>query len=166
MFTVPGMLLLGTLSGHLSGAGDGNGWYAHLHKPPLLPPGWVVGAIWTLLYILLGLSLAMVLHARGAKSRQKVVGLFGVLIILALAWPPFFFAFHKLEAALSILAAMLVVTVVTILASWRIRALAGLLLYPWLAWLMFASLLNYQLLTMNPNAGTLAPGAGSTDIPL
>ena len=166
LFTVPAVLLLGTLSGALSGSGSGNLWFAALHKPPLMPPGWVFGAVWTSLYVLLGLSLAMVLHARGAKDRQKVVGLFGVLVVLTLAWPPVFFAFHKLEAALSIVAAMLVVTVVTILASWRIRALAGLLLYPWLAWLMFASLLNYQLLTLNPNAGTLAPGAGSTDIPL
>jgi benzodiazapine receptor len=166
LFTVPGVLLLGTLSGALSGSGNGNPWFVVLHKPPLMPPGWVFGAVWTFLYVLLGLSLAMVLHARGAKNRQKVVGLFGLQIVLNLAWSPAFFAFHKVEGALSIIAAMIVVCVVMILVTWRIRVAAGLLLYPYLAWLMFAGLLNYQILTLNPHADTLAPTHVSTDIPL
>jgi translocator protein len=154
------------LSGALSGSGNANPWFAVLHKPPLMPPGWVFGAVWTFLYILLGLSLAMVLHARGAKNRQKAVGLYGVQLVLNLAWSPIFFAFHKVEIALSIIAAMIVVCVVTILLVWRIRVLAGLLLYPYLAWLMFASILNYQILSLNPNADTLAPINVRTDIPL
>ena len=166
LVTVPALLLLGTLSGALSGSGNSNPWFAALHKPPLMPPGWVFGAVWTCLYILLGLSLAMVLHARGAKSRQKAVGLFGLELVLNLAWSPTFFAFHQVTAALSIIAAMIIVTVVLILVVWRIRVLAGLLLYPYLAWLMFASLLNYQILTLNPNAATLAPHGASTDIRL
>ena len=166
LFTVPGVLLLGTLSGALSGSGNSNPWFAALHKPPLMPPGWVFGAVWTGLYVLLGLSLAMVLHARGARHRERAVGLFGVGLVLNLAWSPTFFAFHKVEVALAIIAAMIVVTVVTIRLIWRIRVLAGLLLYPYLAWLMFASLLNYQILARNPNADTLAPTHVSTDIPL
>ena len=166
LFTVPAVLLLGTLSGALSGSGNSNLWFAALHKPPLMPPGWVFGAVWTLLYILIGLSLAMVLHARGAKNREKAVGLFGVGIVLNLCWSPVFFAFHQVAAALAIVAAMLVVTVATVLMIWRIRVLAGLLLYPYLAWLMFAGILNYQILMLNPNAATLAPHRISTDIQL
>lgn len=166
LFTVPAVLLLGTLSGALSGSGNGNLWFAALHKPPLMPPGWVFGAVWTFLYVLLGLSLAMVLHARGAKNRQKAVGLFGLQLVLNFVWSPAFFAFHKVEGALSIIAAMIVVCVVMILVIWRIRVAAGLLLYPYLAWLMFAGLLNYQILTLNPHADTLAPTPVSTDIPL
>jgi benzodiazapine receptor len=166
LLTVPAVLLLGTLSGTLSGSGNGNGWFASLHKPPLMPPGWVFGAGWTLLYILLGLSLAMVLHAHGATSRQKAVGLFGVQLVLNFAWSPVFFAFHQVAAALSIVAAMIVVCVVMVLVTWRIRVLAGLLLYPYLAWLIFAGVLNYQILALNPHADTLAPVNISTDIPL
>jgi len=166
LFTVPAVLLLGTLSGTLSGSGNSNPWFAVLHKPPLMPPGWVFGAVWTSLYVLLGLSLAMVLHARGAKNRKRAAGLFGVQLVLNFAWSPVFFGFHKVQAALSIIAAMIVVCVVTILVIWRIRVAAGLLLYPYLAWLMFASLLNYQILTLNPHADTLAPASASTDIPL
>jgi len=56
--------------------------------------------------------------------------------------------------------------VALILIAWRVRVLAGLLLYPYLAWLMFAALLNYQLLALNPNAETLVPGPRTIDIPL
>lgn len=166
LFTVPAVLLLGTLSGTLSGSGNSNMWFAALHKPPLMPPGWVFGVVWTLLYLLLGLSLAMVLHAHGAKNRKKAVALFGLQLVLNFAWSPVFFAFHQVAAALSIIAAMIVVCVAMILVIWRIRIAAGLLLYPYLAWLMFASLLNFQILTLNPNASTLAPTPVSTDIPL
>jgi benzodiazapine receptor len=166
LFTVPAVLLLGTLSGTLSGSGNRNLWFMALHKPPLMPPGWVFGAVWTLLYLLLGLSLAMVLHARGAKNRQRAVGLFAAQLVLNFAWSPIFFAFHKVEVALAVIAAMIVLCVAMILVIWRIRVGAGLLLYPYLAWLMFASLLNYQILTLNPHADTLAPTSVSTDIPL
>jgi benzodiazapine receptor len=166
LFTVPAVLLLGTLSGTLSGSGSGNAWFASLHKPPVMPPGWVFGAAWTVLYILLGLSLAMVLHARGAKSRQRALMLFALQLLLNFAWSPLFFAFHQVAAALSIIAAMIVLTVAMVFVIWRIRMLAALLLYPYLGWLMFASVLNYQIMILNPDAAALAPHAGSTDIPL
>jgi benzodiazapine receptor len=166
LVTVPGVLLLGTLSGALSGSGNSNPWFAALHKPPIMPPGWVFGAVWTCLYILLGLSLAMLLHARGARDRRKAIALFAVGLALNLAWSPTFFALHRVNLALSLIAAMIVVTIGTILLAWRIRPLAGLLLYPYLGWLMFASVLNYQIMTLNPDAATLAPHGVSTDIPL
>src|SRR5262245_19148253 len=120
LFTVPGVLLLGTLSGALSGAGSGNAWFAALRKPPMMLSAWTFGAVWICLSVLLGLSLAMVLHARGAKLRQRAAGLFSILLILDFAWLPAFFAFHKLAVALSIVAAMIVLTVALILVIWRI----------------------------------------------
>jgi tryptophan-rich sensory protein len=166
LFTVPAVLLLGTLSGTLSGSGSGNPWFASLHKPPIMPPGWAFGAAWTILYILLGLSLAMVLHARGAKDRKRALQLFAVQLVLNFAWSPVFFALHKIAPALSVIAAMIVVTIAMIFVIWRIRLIAALLLYPYLGWLIFAGALNYQILALNPNADTLAPHGASTDIPL
>lgn len=166
LFTVPGVLLLGTLAGRLSGAGAGNRWFDALDKPGFMPPGWAFGAAWTILYILLGLSLAMVLHARGAKDRKKGLILFALQLALNFAWPPVFFAFHKVELALSLIAAMIVLTVGMIFLLWRFRIPAALLLYPYLGWLMFAAVLNYQVMARNPDAGTLVPGAPTIDIPL
>jgi benzodiazapine receptor len=166
LFTVPAVLLLGTLSSTLSGSGGGNAWFASLYMPPMMPPGWVFGAAWTILYVLLGLSLAMILHARGAKDRKRALRLFALQLVLNLAWSPIFFGFHQIQTALSLIAAMVVVTLAMVFVIWRIRVLAALLLYPYLGWLMFASVLNYQILILNPYADTLAPRGASTDIPL
>ena len=166
MFTVPGVVLLGTLSGSLSGAGADNPWFEALAKPALMPSGWVFGAAWTILYILLGLSLAMVLHAKGARKRERALILFALQLVLNFAWSPVFFAWHQVGTALSIIAAMIVGCFALILVVWRIRVLAGLLLYPYLGWLIFAAMLNFEILQLNPNAGTLAPQGASTDIPL
>ena len=164
LFTVPGVLLLGTLSGRLSGAGDGNPWFDALAKPGFMPPGWAFGAAWTLLYILLGLSLAMVLHARGARDRARALTLFALQLVLNLSWSPVFFGWHQVGFALSILAAMTVTTVAMIFVIWRIRVVAALLLYPYLGWLMFAAALTYQILALNPDAETLVPATRSINI--
>ena len=124
------------------------------------------GAARTNLYILIGLSLAMVLHAKGARKRERALILFALQLVLNFAWSPVFFMLHQVGTALSIIAAMIVGCFVLILVVWRIRPLAGLLLYPYLGWLMFAGLLNFQILQLNPNAAALAPPGASTDIQL
>ena len=92
--------------------------------------------------------------------------LFALQLMLNFAWSPVFFAFHQVQTALSLIVAMIVVTVAMVFVIWRIRMLAALLLYPYLGWLIFAGLLNYQILMLNPNAATLAPRAASTIIEL
>jgi translocator protein len=166
LFTVPGVLLLGTLSGQLAGAGYGNPWFDALHKPGFMPPGWAFGAAWTILYILLGLSLAMVLHAHGAKDRRKALILFAFQLALNFAWPPVFFAWHQLGLALSLIAAMIVLTVGMIFLIWRIRIAAAFLLYPYLGWLMFAAALTYQVMMLNPDAERLVPAGQTINIQL
>jgi len=166
LVTVPAVVLLGSLSGLLSNSGTGNPWYLALAKPAFMPPGWVFGVVWPILYALLGLSLAMVLHAKGAHNRTRALILFGVQLALNLAWSPVFFAWHQIGPALSIIAAMIGLTFALILVAWRIRVVAGLLLYPYLAWLMFAGLLNYEILSRNPNAATLEPGPRTINIDL
>jgi hypothetical protein len=54
----------------------GNAWFDALEKPAIMPPGWVFGLAWTILYILLGLALALILHARGARGRGLALALF------------------------------------------------------------------------------------------
>lgn len=166
LFTVPAVVLLGTLSGTLSGSGYGNPWFDALTKPSFIPPGWAFGLAWTILYILLGLSLAMVLHARGARGRERVLILFVLQLLLNFSWSPVFFGLHKVSLALSIIAAMIVGTVALIWLVWRIRPVAALLLVPYLGWLLFAAALNFQIVALNPGAETLAPGGASTDIAL
>jgi len=164
LVTVPLVLLLGTVSGRLSGSGYGNPWFDSLAKPDFMPPGWVFGAAWTILYILLGLSLAMLIHARGARQRGKVLALFVVQLLLNFAWSPVFFAFHQVMTALSLLAGMIVITAALIVLAWRIRPLVAILLLPYLAWLLFAAALTFEIQRLNPNAAEVAPRGASTDI--
>lgn len=164
VITVPAVLLLGTLSGYLAGSGSSNPWFAALRKPAFMPPGWVFPLAWTILYILLGLSLAMLLHAKGAHKRDRVLILFWVSLVLNFAWSPVFFGMHKVTFALSLIAAMIILVMGLILALWKIRIVAALLLYPYLGWLMFAGLLNYEILQLNPTAETLVPGGQTINI--
>jgi tryptophan-rich sensory protein len=103
LVTVPLVLLLGTLSGRIANSGYGNPWFDALDKPALMPPGAVFGIAWTILYILLGLALAMILHARGARGRGLAIGLFVAQLLINYAWSPLFFAMHKVGLALAMI---------------------------------------------------------------
>lgn len=166
LFTIPAILLLGTVSGRIAGAGYGNAWFDALAKPATMPPGWVFGAAWTILYVLLGLALALVLHARGARGRGLAVALFLLQLLLNFAWSPLFFAYHEVGAAFWTIAAMILISAATALLFWRIRRAAALLMLPYLAWLGFAALLTWQIGLLNPDASRLAPDASATDIAL
>ena len=166
LFTVPLVLLLGTVSGRISGSGYGNAWFDALQKPAIMPPGWVFGAAWTILYILLGFAVALILHAKGARGRGLALGLFVLQLLLNYAWSPIFFAYHEVGAAFWTILAMILISAVAAALFWRIRRSAGLLMLPYLAWLCFASLLTWQIGVLNPEASELAPGGPTTDIAL
>jgi tryptophan-rich sensory protein len=166
LVTIPLILLLGTLSGRAANSGYGNPWFDALVKPALMPPGAVFGIAWTILYILLGASLAMILHARGARGRGVALGLFTVQMLLNYSWSPVFFALHQTRTALVIIAAMIVLTAICAFLFARIRKAAALLLLPYVAWLFFAAFLNYEVIRLNPGAENLVPEAGSADIAL
>ena len=164
LLTVPAIVLLGFLSGRLANSGYGNRWFDALEKPALMPPGWLFGVAWTILYILMGLALAIVLHARGAKGRGPAIVLFLIQLLMNLAWSPLFFRAHQVGSALVLILALIVIVAITIWLFGRIRRVAGLLLLPYLAWLAFASFLNYEIGRLNPDAETLVAPALSTQI--
>ena len=166
LVTVPLILLLGISSGKASGSGFGNAWFDALIKPAFMPPGWVFGLAWTLLYIALGLALALILHARGARGRGLALGLFGAQLLLNFAWSPIFFALHKVDLAFLVLLAMLALSVAVTLLFARIRVAAAWLMVPYVGWLIFASLLTWQIDALNPDAEQLVPLRGSTEIAL
>ena len=164
LVTVPAIVLLGFLSGRVANSGYENLWFAALEKPALMPPGWVFGAVWTLLYILIALALAMVLNARGARRRGLGIALFLVQFLLNLAWSPIFFARHQVMPAFFLILAMILLTGATIAVFRRIRGAAALLMLPYLAWLCFAAWLNYGIHSLNPDADSLAAPAVRTQI--
>jgi translocator protein len=166
LVTVPAVVLLGTLSGRLSNSGFGNPWFDALARPDFMPPGWMFGVAWTLLYIMLGFALAMLLHARGARHRRPVIALFVAQLALNYAWSPVFFGLGRPVAALALIGAMIATTLALVPSLWRIRRGAALLLLPYLGWLGFAAALNYEIVRLNPDAAALAPAGARADIPL
>jgi tryptophan-rich sensory protein len=159
LFIVPGVLLLGFLSGRAAGSGPGNPWFDALVKPDIYPPPAAFGIVWSILYVLMGLAAAMIASAHGARGRGAALGLFAVQLVFNLAWTPVFFALHQMRWALGVIAVLDVLVVLTIIAFWRIRPLAGALLLPYLAWILFATALTWQFIQANPDADGAAPAA-------
>lgn len=162
--TVPLILLLGFVSGRLVPSGSDNGWYIALAKPAVTPPGWVFPVVWSLLYILIGLAVAIVLNARGARGRPLAVALFAVQFVGALAWMPLFFGAHRIGAATVLIAAMVVLGSLVATLFSRIRPLAGWLMVPYLVWISFAGVLTWSIGQLNPDAAHLAPGGRTSQM--
>jgi tryptophan-rich sensory protein len=166
LVTVPLILLLGTISGRASNSGYSNAWFAALEKPEVMPPAWAFPVAWTILYIMIGVALAIILHARGARGRGVAIGVFVAQLLLNYAWSPLFFAMHETKAALGLILAMLILAAAAAILFGRIRRTAGLLMLPYIAWLAFAAYLNYAIIELNPDADALVPGEASADIAL
>lgn len=152
LVTVPGIVLLGFLSGMVAGSGPDNAWFASLVKPSLYPPPQAFGIVWSVLYVLIGIAFAMVLSARGAWWRGRAAIAFLVQLALNLAWSPVFFAMHQITAALVLIVVLDVAVAVTIWLFLRVRPVAAWLMLPYMAWILFATVLNWQFLEANPGA--------------
>jgi len=164
LFTVPATVLLGTLSSMLSNSGYSNAWFRSLDLPSFMPPGWAFPVAWTLLYICLGLSLAMLIHARGAERRGLAIGLFVAQLAVNYTWSPVFFGMRQITLGLILTIVMIALTGALLTLLWRIRTAAAVLVLPYFFWLFFAMALNYDVMVRNPDA--LAPEGSSTDIPI
>jgi translocator protein len=152
--TVPIIWLLGSASGWLSGSGYGNTWFDALVKPPFMPPGWMFGLAWSILYIMLGLAVAMILAEPASDRRRNALILFFVQLALNFAWSPIFFAAHDITLAKLTIFLMAAIAAAAAGQFYRIRPLAGLLMVPYLAWLIFAAALTSAIERLNPGAGS------------
>ena len=145
--------ILGGASGWLSNSGYGNGWFDLLRKPSFMPPGWTFGVVWPVLYALLGIALAMVLAEPPSPRRKLALILFFVQLALNFAWSPIFFGAHDIGLAKVVIFVMAALAAAAAGQFLRLRREAGLLLVPYLAWLVFAATLNASIEVLNPGAG-------------
>ena len=152
--TVIAIELLGGLSGWLSNSGYGNGWFDALQKPSFMPPGWAFGIVWPILYALLGIALAMILAEPPSPRRRVALVLFFAQLALNFAWSPIFFAGHDISLAKIVIFIMAATAAAAAGQFLRLRRAAGLLMVPYLAWLVFAATLNAAIEQLNPGAGT------------
>lgn len=151
LFLVPMTLLLGYLSGQFGG-GASTPWFQSLVKPSLFPPPATFGIVWTILYAMIGFSAALVASARGAYGRETALVVWFVQLVLNVLWTPVFFGAQRIMEAFWLLIAIDIAVLVTVVLFWRVRKLAAVLLLPYLAWVLFATALNYQFWEANPDA--------------
>ena len=145
--------LLGGTSGWLSQSGYGNPWFDALQKPSFMPPGYLFGIVWPILYALLGIALALILAEPPSDRRKLGLTLFIGQMVLNFAWSPLFFAAHDITLAKLVIIAMVVVAAAAAVIFYRLRPAAGLLILPYLCWLLFATTLNASIEKLNPGAG-------------
>ena len=146
--------LLGGLSGWISNSGYGNGWFDALRKPSFMPPGWTFGVVWPVLYAMLGVALALVLVEPSSDRRRFALILFFVQLALNFAWSPLFFAAHDISLAKWVIFIMAAVGAAAAGQFLRVKRDAGVLMVPYLGWLVFAATLNSTIEILNPGAGT------------
>lgn len=161
---VPVVLFLGLGSGILGNADSQ--WFRGLTKPALFPPPVTFGIVWTILYALMGFAAALIAAARGAPGRGAALAMFAVQFFISLAWTPVFFGMHQISRALYLLLVTDVAVLATVLLFWRVRPRAGMLLLPYLAWVLFASVLNWQFLQVNRAADGMPTSNAVTRIEL
>lgn len=152
LLTVPGVILLGSLSGVVAGSGEYNPWFADLAKPTLYPPGFVFGIVWTLLYALMGVAIARILAAPPGPARSRAALLFAVQLLLNLAWSTLFFKLHMLGPSFGLILVILAAALAGTFAFARLDRIAAWLLVPYLAWLCFAAGLAFRIWQLNPDA--------------
>ncbi|MGB3795587.1 MAG: TspO/MBR family protein [Alteraurantiacibacter sp.] len=152
LFIIPTVMLLGFLSGQMAGSTANSAWFQALQKPALFPPPATFGLVWSVLYFMMGLALALVCAAWGSRLRIVAIAMFLIQFVLNLAWSPMFFARQDIGVALGVIIALDIALVITVVLFFKVRKWAGILLLPYLAWVLFATLLNYQFLQANPDA--------------
>ena len=122
--------------------------YATLQRPALAPPGWIFPVVWTILYLLMGIS-AYRVWVSSSPERAKALWAYGVQLFLNAVWPVFFFHFEAYLAAFFWLLALLIAVVVMIKRFARVGPLAARLQIPYLLWLVFAGYLNLGVWLLN-----------------
>ena len=121
-------------------------WYAALRRPPLTPPNWIFGPVWTLLYV--GIAVAAWLVWRAGADR-RALALWSAQLLLNALWSWLFFGLHQPALALLDILCLIGLVVATLLAFLRHSRSAGLLLAPYTAWLAFAAYLNAGFWLLN-----------------
>lgn len=126
-----------------------DGWYKTLAKPPWNPPDSVFGPVWTTLFVLMGVAAWLVWQRGGSQARAFPFALFGLQLVLNVAWSWIFFGLHQPGWAFVEIVFLWLAIMSTTVLFFRCSKIAGWLLVPYLAWVSFAGVLNFTIWRMN-----------------
>ncbi len=125
-------------------------WYAALNKPAFNPPNWIFGPVWTLLYVLMGVSLFLVWQ-KGLKNKKAktAVTIFGIQLALNVLWSILFFGLKSPILGLIEIIILWAFILLSIIKFSKISKTAAWLLLPYILWVSFAAVLNLAIFLLN-----------------
>lgn len=142
-------MAIGGISGYFTSS-EITTWYATLNKPSFNPPNWIFAPVWTTLYFLMGISWWLVLKSNVTSHlKNRATTYFVVQLVLNFFWSIIFFNLHQLGFALAEILLMWIFIVLTIISFYPISKTAAYLLFPYLLWVSFASILTFSIWTLN-----------------
>lgn len=147
-FSVLVCLLTGGISGWLSVNGMAD-WYSSLVKPFFNPPGYLFGPVWTILYMLMGISFSIVALSAFSTLKRLSVFLFCIQLLLNFLWSILFFRFHSPLLALFDIILLWIFILLMIIFFYKVKPIAAWLQLPYLIWVTFAAILNYSIWMLN-----------------
>ena len=125
-------------------------FYADLALPAWAPPASLFGPVWTALYAMMALAAFLVWRQRGWRAAAPALRLYLLQLGINALWSWLFFGWKLGALAFADILLLLALIVATLVAFWRVHKLAACLLLPYLAWVSFASVLNYAVWQANP----------------
>jgi len=143
LLVVGGGLLIGALTGP-------DVWFASLRKPSFNPPSWLFGPVWTGLYVLIAIAGWRVWQSRiVTRADARALRLWWLQLGVNFLWSPIFFAAHRIDIALALIALLLVSILGFIATVWPRDRVAALLFAPYALWVAFATALNTAFYWIN-----------------
>jgi len=124
-------------------------WYPQLRRPEWTPPNWLFGPVWTTLYLMMALSAWLAWRGSNSGVPRFALILFGIQLVLNALWSVIFFGLRKIGPAFAEVLLLWMMLIATAVSFLPLSLLAAWLLIPYIAWVGFASYLNYRIWQMN-----------------
>lgn len=124
-------------------------WYSDLNKPFFNPPNWLFSPVWTVLFIMMGVSLFFIIDSQESEKRSLAISIFSIQLFLNFLWTVLFFVFHLPIIAFVEGIILWLAILFSIISTCRVSKIAGYLLLPYIIWISFAVVLNLSIVMMN-----------------
>lgn len=122
--------------------------YSSLKQTVLSPPGFIFPIVWTILYILMGIS-SYIIYSSNSTEKPKALLLYGIQLFFNFCWSIIFFKYNLYLFAFIWLVALIGVIILMIRQFYSISPLAAYLQLPYLVWCIFAAYLNFSIFVLN-----------------
>lgn len=127
---------------------DGFKNYGSIQQPPLSPPSWLFPIVWTILYVMMGFASYLIYETKDNNNKNALI-FYSIQLAINFIWPIFFFGFDAYFFSFILIIILLIFVILTMISFYRINKTAGLLLVPYLLWLIFAAYLNLGVYLLN-----------------